>query len=119
MSRVTDQNGVSRIFDIFTFLHENVQKCAHFSVITLILLSDHYFFKIYSQNRNGAAQSDESGRDQSGVMLVSNKAVFTTTAYSHKPAKPEWCIWWIKQIGSSAMSIHFGASPTGFTRTPH
>ena len=41
ISRVTDQNGVSRIFDIFTLLHENVQQCAHFNVMTLILLSDH------------------------------------------------------------------------------
>ena len=41
ISRVTDQNDVSRIFDIFTFLHENVQQCAHFNVMTLILLSDH------------------------------------------------------------------------------
>ena len=40
-SRVTDQNGVSRNFDIFTFLHENVQQSVHFDVMTLILLSDH------------------------------------------------------------------------------
>ena len=41
ISRVTDQNGVSRNFDIFTFLHENVQQSVHFDVMTLILLSDH------------------------------------------------------------------------------
>ena len=43
ISRVTDQNGVSRIFDIFTFLHENVQQSVHFDVMMLILLSDHEF----------------------------------------------------------------------------
>ena len=41
ISRVTDQNGVSRNFDIFTFLHENVQQSVRFDVMTLILLSDH------------------------------------------------------------------------------
>ena len=41
ISRVTDQNGASRIFDLFTFLHENVQQCVHFDVMTLILVSDH------------------------------------------------------------------------------
>ena len=40
-SRGTGQNGVSRNFDIFTFLHENVQQCVHFDVMTLILLHDH------------------------------------------------------------------------------
>ena len=39
--RVMDQNGVSRNFDIFTFLHENVQQSVHFDVMMLILLSDH------------------------------------------------------------------------------
>ena len=41
ISRVTDQNGVFRKFDIFTFLHENVQQSVHIDVMTLILLSDH------------------------------------------------------------------------------
>ena len=39
--RVTDQSDVSRNFDIFTLLHENVQQSVHFDVMTLILLSDH------------------------------------------------------------------------------
>ena len=41
ISRVTDKNGVSRNFDIYNFLHENVQQSVYFDVMTLILLSGH------------------------------------------------------------------------------
>ena len=50
ISRDTDQNGISQIFDNFTFLHENVQQYVHFDVMTLILLSDHYLVNCLNQN---------------------------------------------------------------------